>query len=93
MKLATIKLNPGVINEAAIALALIKTADAIKTDVQQSQTMPFDTGTTQNRSTYVDSSRAAQGQVSVVTDTPYARRLYFHPEYNFRTEDNPYADA
>jgi hypothetical protein len=23
--------------------------------------------------------------------TPYARRLYFHPEYNFSTKENPHA--
>lgn len=25
---------------------------------------------------------------ALVTDTPYARRLYFHPEYNFQTANN-----
>ena len=25
--------------------------------------------------------------------TPYARRLYYHPEYNFSTEKNPEAGA
>ena len=24
-------------------------------------------------------------------NTPYARRLYFHPEYNFQTYENPFA--
>ena len=36
---------------------------------------------------------AARGTVSVVSDTVYARRLYFHPEYNFQTIKNPYAGA
>lgn len=79
--------------EADITKALIKTADAVKTDVQQSQTMPFDTGQLQNRSTFVDDSKASSGKVSVVSDTPYARRLYFHPEYHFSTKDNPNAGA
>ena len=35
-------------------LALIDTAEAVKTDLIQSQTMPFDTGTMQNDSTFVD---------------------------------------
>jgi len=74
--------------EADIRKALIKTADAVKTDLQQSQTMPFDSGQLQNRSTFVDDSKASSGKVLVVTDTPYARRLYFHPEYNFSTEEN-----
>lgn len=43
--------------------ALVKTADAIKTDVQQSQTMPFKTGALQNRSTFVDKSQAKDFKV------------------------------
>lgn len=77
--------------EADIRKALIKTADAVKTDLQQSQTMPFDSGQLQNRSTFVDDSEVDSGKVLVVTDTPYARRLYFHPEYKFSTRDNPNA--
>lgn len=77
--------------EADITKALIKTADAVKTDVQQSQTMPFDKGQLQNRSTFVDASKASSGKASVVSDTPYARRLYFHPEYHFSDKENPNA--
>lgn len=81
--------------------ALVETADAVKSDLQQSQTMPFgnDTteyakkigykaGTLQNRSTFVDDSKKNSGKVSIVSDTPYARRMYFHPEYNFYTGHN-----
>ena len=28
------------------------------------------------------------GKVSLITSTPYARRMYFHPEYNFQTKEN-----
>jgi len=68
--------------------ALIKTVDAIKSDVQDSQTMPFDTGALQNTKTYVNTNKIKQGKASVVSEGPYARRLYFHPEYNFKTEGN-----
>ncbi len=68
--------------------ALVETADSIKSDLQQSQTMPFDTGALQNRSTFVDDSKKNSGTVSIVSDTPYARRLYFHPEYNFQKKHN-----
>lgn len=90
---AVVKLNFANINriEAEIQRSLIKTADAVKTDVQQSQTMPFDKGQMQNRSTFVDKSDVKAGSAKVVTDTPYARRLYFHPEYKFNTEHNPKA--
>jgi hypothetical protein len=90
-----IKLNLPVIRnlDAGQQRALIKTADAIKTDLQQAQIMPFDTGALQNRSTFVDTSRAAHAKVSIVSDTPYARRLYFHPEYHFSKRENPHAGA
>ena len=70
---------------------LVGTADALKSDLIQSQTMPFDTGAMQNRSTFVDVSNKNRGEVRVVTDTPYARRMYYHPEYNFQKDKNPNA--
>ena len=70
------------------AEALTETADALKSNLQQSKTMPFDTGALQNRSTFVDDSKKNSGEVSIVSDTPYARRLYFHPEYNFSKDKN-----
>ena len=72
-------------------IALIKTADALKTDLINSQTMPFDRGALQNRSTFVDDSMSNQGTVRVVSDTLYARRMYFHPEYKFNKKNNPNA--
>lgn len=87
---STIRLNLPRIKQLdrAAVTALKQTAEAIHTDLQQSQTMPFQTGNLQNESTYVDASEAARGHVSLVSSTPYARRLYFHPEYNFSTEEN-----
>lgn len=67
---------------------LVETADALKSDLQKSQTMPFDTGALQNRSTFVDDSKKSSGIVSIVSDTVYARRLYFHPEYNYQKTHN-----
>lgn len=71
--------------------SLRKTGEAVRTDLVQSQTMPFDTGTLQNDSTFVDESRVGDGKVTLVSSTPYARRLYFHPEYNFQRGKNPNA--
>lgn len=71
--------------------ALAETANALKSEVQQSKTMPFDRGQLQNRSTFVDDSKKNSGKVSIVSDTPYARRLYFRPEYNFKKDKNPNA--
>lgn len=67
---------------------LVETADALKRDLQKSQTMPFDTGELQDRSTFIDDSKKKSGRVTIVSDTPYARRLYFHPEYNFQKTKN-----
>ena len=73
--------------------ALSMTAEALHEDVQQAQVMPFDSGHLQGTATAVDYSQAKSGKVSLVTQTPYARRLYFHPEYNFRKDNNPNAQG
>ena len=70
---------------------LTETADALKSNLVQSQTMPKDSGNLEDRSTFVDDSKKNSGRVSVASDTPYARRLYYHPEYNFRKDKNPNA--
>lgn len=74
-------------------LALAQTAEALHTEVVQAQVMPRDSGHLQNDSTFVDYSKAERGTVSLVSQTPYARRLYFHPEYNFSTKENPNAQG
>lgn len=79
--------------DAAARRALEKTAEVIHTEVVQAQVMPFRTGHLQNDSTFVDTSAAAQGHVDLVSSTPYARRLYYHPEYSFNREENPNAGA
>lgn len=71
--------------------ALEETAGALHTEVEQAQVFPFDTGNLQNESTFVDSSRSNEGRVSLVSSAPYARRVYFHPEYRFKTDENPNA--
>ena len=63
--------------------ALVQTAEALHTEVVQAEVMPRDTGCLQNESTFVYTSQIDMGKVSLVSSTPYARRLYFHPEYNF----------
>ena len=87
---STIKLNEAKLKELTRQqyISLAQTADALVTDLRDSQTMPFDTGNLQNDSTFLDYSQKEQGRVSVVSSTPYARRLYYHPEYNFRTTNN-----
>ena len=87
---STIKLDEAKLKELTKQqyISLAQTADALVTDLRDSQTMPFDTGNLQNDSTFLDDSQKNQGKVSIVSSTPYARRLYYHPEYNFRTTNN-----
>ena len=90
---STVKLNMGTIarlDSAAVA-ALEQTAEAVHTDLVQAQVMPRRSGHLQNESTFVETSMSGQGSVAIVSSTPYARRLYFHPEYNFSKEANPNA--
>lgn len=83
-----IQLNMARINQLdrAKIKALEMTGEAIHTDLVQSQTMPRKTGALQNESTFVDTSNSNRGSVQIVSSTPYARRLYFHPEYHFHRE-------
>ena len=66
--------------------ALKKTAGELHTEVQQAQVMPRRSGTMQGEGTFVDATDIENGKVKLVTNTRYARRLYFHPEYNFNRE-------
>ena len=83
-----IELNMSVLNmlDNAQLDALSMTADATLTELRDGQVMPFDTGNLQNDSTFVDDSQKTT--VSIVTTAPQARRLYFHPEYNFKRANN-----
>ena len=79
---SVIKLNLPKIRQLTDAqiTALEHTAEALRTD-----------GNLQNESTFLDKSESKHGKVSIVSSTPYARRLYFHPEYHFQTGENPNA--
>lgn len=85
-----------VINRAAVnrlvkaaITAAEQTAYAVMSDVEEEQVVPMEVGTLATAA--VDSSEKAKGRFKLVYNTPYARRLYWHPEYNFRTDKNPNA--
>lgn len=88
-----VRLNMPQVNrlERAQITALERTAEALHTEVTQAQVFPRDTGHLQDESTFVDYSQSDQGKVTIVSSTPYARRLYFHPEYDFQKTANPHA--
>lgn len=77
------------LEKAALASAA-ETLEAVYTDLVSSQTMPFDTGDMQNNQTFVETSET--GAV-LITGSPQARRLYYHPEYNFQRGKNANAGA
>ena len=85
----TIKLDRAKINTIVNAKnkALEETTEAILSDIKTSAVVPKDTGELE-RSGFVDLSRLNDGITSINFDTPYARRLYWHPEYNFRQDKN-----
>ena len=89
---STVKLNMPMLRRltAAAQVSLVQTAEAIHTNVVQSQVMPRDTGTLQNESTFVYTQDIANGKVELISSTPYVRRLYDHPEYHFH--QTPWVD-
>lgn len=94
MKVTT-KMNQAALSTLSKAhrQALEMTGQQVLNDLRNEQSMPFDTGEMQNVQTYMDDSKSDKGQVNIVTDAPQARRLYFHPEYNFQQGKNPNAGA
>ena len=90
---STVKLNFPKINQLTQAqvAALEQTAEYLHEEVVQAQVFPRDTGVLQNESTFVDTSESSYGKVSIISSTPYARRLYFHPEFHFKKDENPNA--
>lgn len=86
----TVNISQSVINRISDAAkrALVNTAEAIHTEIQQAQVVPRDKGTLQGEGFFVDDGGADWGVVHLVHNTLYARRLYFHPEYNFSKLEN-----
>lgn len=75
--------------------ASLETVGALRGEIINGQVIPMNVGTLQDSVGAVD--QFADGEkihtTLCVGDTPYARRLYFHPEYNFQTVNNPNAQG
>jgi len=82
--------NISTIKEAT-QLALEDTAESIKTNLIQSQTMPFASGDMQDIYTSVEERRTLSNSVRILVDTVYARKVYFDPEINIKQGKNPNA--
>ena len=87
---STVKLNFPKINQLTQeqVAALEQTAEDLHEEVEQAQVFPRDTGALQDESTFADTSESSYGKVSIISSTPYARRLYFHPEFHFKKDEN-----
>lgn len=96
MPRAELKLNLsalGGIRREAMDAAL-ETVSALRGEVVAAQVMPFDSGDMQNNKT--DVLQWGEGDkihTALSTDGPYSRKLYYHPEYNFQTVNNPNAQG
>lgn len=63
--------------------ALEMTADALHTEVANADVVPFKDGALHEENFFVDTTASKNGVVVLSHSTPYARRMYYHPEYNF----------
>lgn len=71
--------------------ALGMTAKVLQDEIRDEQVIPRDTGHLEGEGFVVDTSTEMKGYVRMIYQVPYARRLYFHPEYNFHQE--PWVDS
>lgn len=90
-----VRINQHRINELSktAVKALEMTVEAVHTDIGQAETVPMRTGALSGEQFFVDYEDSRTGRVSLVNSTPYARRLYYHPEYKFRKEFHANAGA
>lgn len=75
----------------ALARSLGIAGHLLQGDIREAQVIPRMDGTLSGEAFKVDDSTAKQGYIRFTFSTPYARRLYFHPEYKFHKE--PWTDA
>jgi len=85
---STVKLNMAKIGQLCQAqiMALEQTAEKLHGEVKDAQVVPMKTGNLTGEGFFCDYSEASHGKVTLVHEGPYARRLYFHPEYHFNKE-------
>lgn len=76
--------------ERAAQEAALAAMETLRSDLYSSETMPYDNGDMQKDQTFV--AKTEEG-AALVTGSPQARRLYYHPEYNFQQGHNHNAGA
>lgn len=86
----TFKLNSMAVKKLdnATIKAIQSTGEKMLAEKVAQNQIPFLEGTLQNVQSRVDLSELKKGNLKIEHDTPYAQRLYYHPEYNFTKEFN-----
>lgn len=84
---AKVKMNPVALARlsAAVEKAFNVTVEGLLEQVKEDEVIPYDTGALQESHKI---ERVGDEHVTITSDLPYARRLYHHPEYNFKTDKN-----
>lgn len=88
-----VTIDPGAVaqlQKAAIK-AMEMAMDSLQTEVNNAGVIPRDHGDlmASQSVTIIETSKGVIASLGY--NTPYARRLYFNPQYNFRTDKNPNA--
>ena len=78
-----IVLPPGMLYDQAL---LDTTADLLLGEITDAQVIPKDEGTLEH--SHHVASHPEERRADINAATPYARRLYMHPEYDFRQGEN-----
>ncbi|MEK3796116.1 hypothetical protein MKX42_30705 [Paenibacillus sp. FSL R7-0204] len=71
----------------ALELTVEGAKDSILGDIMAAEVVPKQTGHLEISANII-TTKVKRGKVTISYDTPYARRLYWHPEYNFRKDKN-----
>lgn len=66
------------------------TMEVLKRDIEKAEVVPRDVGKLEE-SVMVKTGFLDKGTVTLKYNTPYARRLYYHPEYQFHHDENAHA--
>lgn len=69
----------------ALAKALAISGHVLQDDIREAQVIPRMDGALSGEGFKVNTTTAKRGFIRFTFSTPYARRLYFHPEYHFHT--------
>lgn len=83
----SVKMDPVKLREIqeAIEPSIQQAVAAVKSDIVSGQVVPKETGELE-RSVFM--KKKSRSKYRIVFDTPYARRLYWHPEFDFRKDKN-----